>query len=277
MTKKIRNKRDLPKWFNLTKYADAAGLSVKGWYEQLHVRATIAMTLNPNMPSNPANPGWIALKELENNCIKSVHEQPIVDLSSNRLLHLFVGNAQTDKLLRLLPHLSLSVRPATANDLYTTEAGIEPSKREFAKKYFGGTNDNTNNESLKRFRDSKTASTYFRSSEYPDWLDKPIHRLPNDVDMLVFVNTSLPDSVLLEDFKAMLQELRNRQARDDEVESACRTPDFPGWVRFGLLPYLDLTTWAYAKNLEVTNRVLADAIFPHGKAEKRSLGRQLTN
>jgi Family of unknown function (DUF6387) len=38
-------------------------------------------------------------------------------------------------------------------------------------------------------------------------------------------------------------------------------PDFEFWIRMGILPYLDLTLWAYLNDLNIPNRVMADAIY----------------
>lgn len=42
-------------------------------------------------------------------------------------------------------------------------------------------------------------------------------------------------------------------------------PDFVGWAKFGILPYLDLNAWAEIEGVKIPNRVMADAIFPVGE------------
>ena len=41
--------------------------------------------------------------------------------------------------------------------------------------------------------------------------------------------------------------------------------DIESWIQMGVLPYLDLTLWAYLNDLNVPNRVMADAIYSDGE------------
>ena len=75
----------------------------------------------------------------------------------------------------------------------------------------------------------------------------------------------LPDKVLIEQFKQMLESRRKPLLKVGiSIENKLR-PDFEGWAKFGVLPYLDLNTWAELEGLTIPNRVMADAIFPVGE------------
>ena len=79
------------------------------------------------------------------------------------------------------------------------------------------------------------------------------------------VDLSMPDDVLISAFRDALPTLR---------EVVCGRPGGPvpsnvkldpaAWIRFAVLPYLDLKQWSLETGSRVTNRVLADAIFPRG-------------
>ena len=50
-----------------------------------------------------------------------------------------------------------------------------------------------------------------------------------------------------------------------EDSAQFRTPDYREWARVGILQYLDLKAWEKQAEVTIPNRVMADAIFPHGE------------
>lgn len=86
---------------------------------------------------------------------------------------------------------------------------------------------------------------------------------PEICESNISVNLTLPNELLVEQFKVFLQSLRAKTEVKDIKKF--RRPDFQGWVRFGVLPFLDLMIWAFETKTKIPNRVMADAIFPTGE------------
>lgn len=77
------------------------------------------------------------------------------------------------------------------------------------------------------------------------------------------VDLNLPDYLLQQQFNALIKDKRAKH--DNDIKSAKRRPDFDGWIKAGVLPYIDLNYWAKSQGVKITNRCMADAIFPHGE------------
>jgi len=62
-----------------------------------------------------------------------------------------------------------------------------------------------------------------------------------DVGQFVCVDLSLPDAVLIGEFKDYLK--RERKNTHESAGPFFRSPDFSSWYNMGVLPYLDLKLW----------------------------------
>lgn len=138
---------------------------------------------------------------------------------------------------------------------------MEPEKRTYARAFF---------RDVIGFKgDFLTAGPEMPKSDKPaDWMWEPIDAITtnsSNFSRLVSVNMLLPDSVLIEQFKQMLNEQRVGTKGIAPVLSKQRKPEFNDWINFGVLPYLDLTIWATESGVSIPNRVMADAIFPVGE------------
>jgi len=138
--------------------------------------------------------------------------------------------------------------------LYLTERDIEVEKRDYARNFFAQFEN----------RDWLNDDPF----EFPctDWIDEPVDgvRKTSIPQVNVSVNLSLPDKVLIKQFIQMLQSLRDPLQRVYYPDPDQRKPDYSNWVRFGVLPYLDLRIWEREAEIKIPNRVMADAIFPPG-------------
>jgi Family of unknown function (DUF6387) len=104
------------------------------------------------------------------------------------------------------------------------------------------------------------------NSRYKAWLSEPLQsyqsaQYPKN-HSLMSVNLSLPDSLLIEQFEDSLATLRRMSAIDSPTRLV--RPDFGSWIKHGVLPYLDLSLWAFKMNVTISHRVMADAIFSAG-------------
>jgi hypothetical protein len=110
-----------------------------------------------------------------------------------------------------------------------------------------------------------------RSAEYQAWMGEPIHihQLHKGItEVQLSVDLALPDTLLHQQFRKQLERLRI--ARPGEFPAPplrFAKPDFGSWIEMGILPYLDLTLWASLKDVNIPNRVMADAIYPDGEGD----------
>lgn len=104
---------------------------------------------------------------------------------------------------------------------------------------------------------------------------------PNEVPVtiaaphaLARVDLSAPDSVLMEGFEVWLAEAR--AARGIDRDRRFHRPNFGNWVRYGLLPYLDLLIWSMETDTEITWDVMAAVCRPHavggGEPMRKTVG-----
>lgn len=115
------------------------------------------------------------------------------------------------------------------------------------------------------------------SRQVMNFIDAPLHRSQNRRAMFGFrgyraaaeVDLTMPDAVLMEAFRAWLSEVRS----DIGISSPkqYRRPDFLSWCRLGVLPYIDLLSWAELSGKSIPNRVMADAIFKPGEGGEETV------
>lgn len=106
----------------------------------------------------------------------------------------------------------------------------------------------------------------------PTTIDPPLFLtdhlpLPDNEARLAAVRVDLdaPDALILESFAAWLAEARalKGQPRDKKFYR----PNFGRWMRYGLLPYLDLLIWATETQNHIPDRVMSAAIGSYDAGE----------
>lgn len=253
MAQLIKHISNLPEWFVLQKYEAAKLLDTAGWYEQLSVRSDlIGLVGSPRWESWQASaPPKTGLQTMA--ILELIRASPIVDIAKDDLLTAYFGGGALYELKARDPRYSFGVHLTTVRNLYLTEYRIEQDKRDYSRKFF----------SYIFGKDWIKPIPY----KYKDWIDEPVDGITDsgDFDVNIRVNMLLPDKVLVEQFKRVLNELRSPLQRVGLAIANTRKPDCADWVRFGVLPYLDLQMWQQETGVKIPNRVLADAIFPHGK------------
>jgi len=155
------------------------------------------------------------------------------------------------------------VHKTTVREIYTAEAWVKEDEKAFCRGFFREHSDCRLNPRL--------CIAYCEGKVRPDapqWFDGPLENVSRRLrTALVSINMDLPDQVLVEHFKVVLQGLRrSRQLANLTDVTTKRNPsNFRKLIHFGALPYLDLRFWAWAKGKKIPNRVMADAIFPPGE------------
>lgn len=250
MEKKVRRAIDLPSWFDLKKYSQAAPLDAGGWYEQLIVRKW----LSKMMDWRDEDEKPLGDSDLE--ILSFVRSTPIVDVTATLKMRVWFYDGVMHELRTEKPIYSLGVRLSTVRDFYLFEQRIEPAKREYAHSFFAQWKD----------RDWLNGSDEVK---FPctDWIDEPIDAISNasDSTLNMLVDLGLPDKVLIEQFKTLLQSLRKPRTQAGCDFAPTRRLNFSDWVRFGVLPFIDLKIWERETGSKIPNRVMADAIFPAGE------------
>lgn len=251
LPKKIKHINELPDWFNLEKYERSKTLDTAGWYEQLSIRNCIKSLLSDNLSDNLP----ISHQDLET--LEGLRATPIIDVNDNFLIKTLCCGGELWELKTKNPRYSLGVHMTTVREHYLTENNIEDEKRTYARNFFS----------------QIFSGDLFKEPclplKYPcvDWIDEAIDGIRSSPDFNVNINVDmgLPDKVLIEQFKQLLINLRSPlQQAGVSIHNKLR-PDFEGWAKFGILPYLDLNTWAELEGVIIPNRVMADAIFPLGE------------
>lgn len=247
----IKHINDLPDWYKLEKYEAAKSLDAAGWYEQLSIRNCLKSLLSYDLRDNLP----ISQQHLE--ALEGLRSTPIIDVNNNFLIRVLCCGGELWELKTGDPKYSLGVHMTTVREHYHTENNIEIEKRTYARNFFS------------QVWSEGVFDEPYVPLKYPckDWIDEPIDGITNTINYTinVSVDLGLPDKVLIEQFKQMLESRRKPLLKVGiSIENKLR-PDFEGWAKFGVLPYLDLNTWAELEGLTIPNRVMADAIFPVGE------------
>lgn len=239
----VRKVSDLPEWFSIDKYAEASQLGFVGWYEQLKVRKSIIRLIELSTKPKITLDVFQAIRELIFELLSEIQEAPLHERGNSPLFENEVGTCHIyDRGVRLI----------TVLDLYMMERSIEEDKRNYVRAWMEA-------------KDSPAVASKVRSShiECKDWFNYPVDELTS-VDVFGYtirVNPLIPDNVLIDEFKDLLREIRKHGS--DYCNS--QRPDFNGWIKFGVLPFLDLWMWQCVEDKHIPNRVMADAIFPAGE------------
>ena len=267
MAKRIRRVSDLPKWYNLAKYAQANSLDAAGWYKQLTTRSDLAIRVD-SLKQEPAFFSSFIDPEETKRALAYIRANPISDATGDfplkdpalfcDSLH-YMCNAGD-------PCLSPGVHLATIRNLYMLEGRIEKEKRTYARNFFEPIID-PQSAWLRAKEKFWRGEPEHRIDEPEPWIDEPVDAnldLPYH-GVTVRVNLHLPDKMLIEQFRLLLQSLRDPTKKPGSPKPLWQKPDFSDWIRFSVLPYIDLWLWERETGARIPNRVMADAIFPTGE------------
>lgn len=237
-TNEVRLVSDLPKWFDISKYKTATALDKTNWYENLFVRGELLQVIDSIEFKKALKEGRQIAQSIYSD-LETLRQAPIYSVSglNKRKLWLLCRARQ------IRPEAG--VRQMTVNDLYWAEKNIDEAKRNYARTIFSRTDDSES------FYD---ALLWTKREEA--WKVNPLGDVLSGG--LLKVNLLLPENLLVEQFKAML---KNKKRSIRKVQS----PEFDKWIKFGVLPYLDLKIWERESGKSITNRVMADAIFTPGE------------
>lgn len=274
----IRSTSELPDWFSLEKYDQATKLDAKGWYENIFHRQEFYYISDNILLSNAK-----AREANENHQDNSLLLSHIIEDGRIGFVNLMRANPiikpmdikiDSDKPepRRFFDEfygkkIKGGVRSMTVRDLRMADRSLSKGRRDYSKKWID--------------QIDKILWTNKGLVDFKNWIDEPIyksrccaaldsveetteHRGTKSISQIeVVVNTDLPDSILIEDFKIWLESVRDSKRT--------RRPDFDKWASLGFLPFMDLTIWSRINDVSIPFRVMADAIFQPGEYDSETV------
>jgi len=239
-------KIELPNWYNLNNYSVTKNNdSASFWFEQLFIRKRCIDLLKIKSFSNHSN--FLTALEI-------IRKNPIVDIHSSLLLKSFFNDKAIHEIKTKTPDHSHGIRLITARDLYKLETRIIKEKRLHARHHFDEAAENSG----KGF--------YSPQHKSESWFNDPLNSLidifPHEA--CLNINLNLTDKALLQQLENILPLLRKKFGIDPNQGKSRRSISTDDLYKYSILPYLDLTTWAYQNNILITRPIIADAIFEQG-------------
>jgi hypothetical protein len=231
--RQIRDRSDLPKEFSLEKYAPTAAFDIADWLVNLEARGLSTYMQGEHFrPDDQVTRCEIFL------------ENPIRDRGD---FENFPGRSK-------YIHTS-SVRDFESIDLFWHGRADE----RYAKFMEG----------FDEFVDSNIP--YLERAEMNleliERMDTPFYKMMetcgvrHDGDVLAKVDLHSSDEKLAADFSAWVKATR-LQTGIAAPRKKFTAVDFSNWSDSGILPYLDLTLWASANEIEITQQLLGTTIYP---------------
>jgi len=264
--KRLKSIKELPEWFDITKYQNLSDLDEIGWYEQVVQRST----------HNAFMPDYINLQkgttmEIFYNALIDLRENPLLVIEGRELASLIGGTPLYSLKYNQEAFVNLfhAISPITLDLLYQHERRLKAETRKRMREYIDHCY------STKQYSDiPKEEHEWAR-----DIMHRPIFDVLEDEHVrnqrernydIAMVNLSLPDKVLEQQFSEYLRTKR-KQSSKFTSPTASKFPEFSKWIEFGVLPYLDLYLWAREENAHIPNRVYADAVLPKGEKGEETI------
>lgn len=223
--KQIRTVADLPKEFSLSKYAEAATFGIGDWLVNLEIRSFCGHTLRTPRSAHTS-------KEFTRRLL----DRP--------LFPVFAAQDQSDR-----------CRKYPSNVVDFTVADY----------FFGGVVHAGQGDYREAFE--RLVSRGQPSEEDRRLLYQPMWEMYKsggfDSESFVAVNVDIygNEEKIISDFTDWLRRTRS-VLWSESLKKPIQNSDLSGWFRFGVLPYWDLTMWAKAHEVEISQQVMGVALFP---------------
>lgn len=234
---KIDRVEDLPGWFDLEKYSECESFGAAEWLHELTRRAELMSGHPDNMEGS--DEGDDTFREIWAAIWKStteVHAAPV------RQCPIAYPRSQcSDSFL-------MPVRGVRVFDLAMQAHRDEMARRE----------GKCGPEKVNRWKAIGDSSYPLREavkvSGEPIDITSHTEKMPSRP--VIQVDLRATDSVLMGAFSAWLKEARAKQPTASKRER----PAYKDWARYGLLPYLDLRTWAMETGNQIPHHVISQAV-----------------
>ncbi len=264
MASRIKNISELPKWFRLEKYKAAKKLTAGGWYEQFSIRNQLMEWLTTEVETNHQK----ILKATLAEAFTATRETPIFDIKGEgkAKLSLLFYFPDAESICKIYNHIP-AVHPMTLEEFDSVRRAIDPKKLAYITHW------------ANQFESDDPPDP--RPYKYEPWIKQPLNQSAtteakdeNDFGFRgmdsVIVDLNFPDKILIENFKQYLA-ARRAESKTEHLSKPNRQQDYYDWVRFGVLPYLDLKMWELETGKKIPLRVIADAIYPMGEGGEETV------
>lgn len=264
--KRIRSANDLPDWFDLEKYLGAKNLNAVEWFELLFQRYHHFFWFDRFGPEDHKKERYDGIKHHYNALLQSrlAPLSPLTDRIQIALIGGSYAGFHYDK--KYFSTFAHAISPLTVRRLYQKERRLRDNTRQKIRHYmdriFNMQGDDWPTEEEHEWARSFIDEPIFEAFQ-KEGDERDRHEYGRSHDC-VYIDLTVPDKILIQQFTDYLRQIRRRYP---EIRPAPRykNPDYKKWVQYGLLPYLDLRLWEKENSVSIPNRVMADAIFPHGE------------
>lgn len=272
---RIKSLKDLPPWFRLENYADAGGLSRRGWVAQFAVRAELLRM--------PASRSAANLPQL-------LYANPLGWLNDSGPLHqLMLTSGFQESVVLGPPYARARLMSGLDHLVIARQIGLKRLERvEYWATEFRSNQNRHERKLLAASHIGSIASELKQPGEpaHANLLGtppncEPLPKAPPRTEMEAVIEAcdpyaewrmaqaifdpALPDWLLQEQFKRLVREARAALLSSAADHTAARRPAPSNWIRFSVLPLLDLQLWQLETGKQIPRRLLADAIFEPGE------------
>jgi len=238
---------DIPGWFCIKNYNDAANLTAFDWYNQLLPRYSI---YNQVSDFNAFNEVVDEDKQLSD----------YKDFMSGSALSAYEDIKQTGLLEstnNIFPSHRIfnNISPLSIGDFLDIE---DETKDMVIKKELKRLISNQERQQENQILDVE-----------PDLKTQRLKKTPlNDVleyyhNEIININLAASDEIILSDFRDWLKGIRNKYKNTIHQKKDFKQKDFDRWSSNSILPFLDLTIWSRMELKSITNNAMGKTIFPN--------------
>ncbi|MDB5762453.1 MAG: hypothetical protein JWQ21_1448 [Herminiimonas sp.] len=236
----------LPNWFSLEKYALASDFQLNDWLNAFQLRYYLFLLKDAWDEDKLKDP--------------SIDEMPAALYEDFK--HIQDSGANAHKALWYRDYtkdFSSSVTSIDVWEVFTIAENI-------------GSETGGGKSIYKELYDQHEASLIEREGEL---IDSPLELMecahnamePNSFPLhqIAFakIDLSAPETTILSNFEKWLRQVRASHKHVKEVrQRKFSKKDTFNWFQSGVLPYLDIVFWAEREGVEISNRVIENAIFP---------------
>lgn len=239
--KQIKNKNQLPAEFSLDKYSSTINFDIVDWVENLELRV-LSLYME-----NCCDGGYAHEMPRRSLCIL---EKPIFRRSTRE---------EFEKNPGLSKHIEISsVKDFTVRDFYWQNRGDHRYL-----KYMEEFDEHIN----RAYGVECTPDQIDRQNELELRLDVPYFKMMKECgishngDLIANIDLHATDEKIIADFTKWLSAARD-QLKLITPRKKFSKNEFSVWSKNCILPYLDLTAWARANDVEITQQLLGTSLFP---------------